>query len=69
MRRVARLDGLEKGEGVGGRGSRGKIQLGIGGRIERALPKKNAKLEPASEYYQVKNGYSQTSCLDPSQLP
>lgn len=40
MRRVARLDGLEKGEGIGGRGSRGKIQLGIGGRIERALPKK-----------------------------
>lgn len=44
MRRVARLDGLEKGEGVGGRGSRGKIQLGIGGRIERALPKKKRKI-------------------------
>lgn len=44
MRRVARLDGLEKGEGVGGRGSRGKIQLGIGGRIERALKKKKSKI-------------------------
>lgn len=43
MRRVARLDGLEKGEGVGGRGSRGKIQLGIGGRIERALKKRKIR--------------------------
>lgn len=37
MGRVARLDRLEKGEGVGGRGSRGKVQLGVSGRIERAL--------------------------------